>query len=143
MKKIYKILFLCLMFLSFVSCASTAVSQEKTSNKNNKQNEEKLRFDDWKYKGFGKELPYWAGTAAENEDMLKKLVPELNSAKTVVVLRGFGENSDQAEQSAKNLLVEKLLEDDSLQLFDSTWVRQDINYVSTEMPYISMYILYK
>lgn len=131
--------------MSFEGCATTtAASTENTSNTNNKSSEVKLRFDDWKYKGFGKELPYWAEAAADsNTKYLKKNVPELNNAKKVIVLRGYGENSDQAVKAAENLYEEQKQEDSTLKLFDTIWVRQDINYKKTEMPYISMYVLYK
>jgi len=135
---------LLIIILAFASCATTNTAVPASSNTENKQKTEKLRFDDWKYKGFGKELPYWADAAASSDSkLLKKIVPELNNAKTVTVLLGYGENSDQAEQSAKNLLKEKLTQDDLLQFFDSIWVRENIETKKTDMPYISIYILYK
>ena len=75
-----KFFLVCLFFFFlFQSCTSTDIekknndlqgnssSQNKKSNKHSKtdyieenaQNSKKLRFIDWKYKGFGLELPNW------------------------------------------------------------------------------------
>jgi len=130
------------MVLCFTGCASNKVVTESATKNNNIKTEEKLRFIDWKYKGFGKNLPLWVEPAVDNDiKALKKLVPDLNKASSIKILIGTGENSDQAEQKSKEL-VSQLLEQDEVYIFyDSFWVLE--NKPSLDMPYISLYIYYK
>lgn len=152
MKKIFRILFLLMISITFLSCATTssdtgvsdAVSapEEKSSNTENRRKEEKLRFNDWKYRGFGKELPDWVEPAIDNKiNVLKKTVPELSSASAIKILKGTGDNSDQAEQSVKVLVEELKNEDSEFIKYDNFWVLENKN--TLDMPYISVYVYYK
>ena len=115
------------------SCATTGNAAVQDIHKEKKQAQKKLLFEDWKYKGFGQELPVWF-EAAYNDDEpgLKKALPELQD-KEVTILRGQGFNSDQAEQNLKL----KLAEAEALTFYDSGWAMLDVN------EYISIAILYK
>ena len=58
--KIQKKLILLLLFcLMLASCATTGNAAVQDIHKEKKQAQKKLLFEDWKYKGFGQELPVW------------------------------------------------------------------------------------
>lgn len=135
MKKIFQILCLLAIFMSFFSCATTS---------ENVQPEEKLRFDDWKYMGFGQDIPYWVETAVKGDSkLLKKTVPEFSEVTYIEIICCSGESLDLAEQGAKELVNEKLTQNEDLIFFDSFWVREDIKIKNTDTPYISVYVYYK
>ena len=117
-----------LLVISISSCATSGAYKEKH------QNEKKLLFEDWKYKGFGQELPVWFEAAYnDNLDELKNLVPELMD-KEVTILRAEGFNSDQSEQSLKLKLAEK---SEDFIFYDSGWAMIQAG------KYVSLAILYK
>ena len=127
MKNCIRLIIPLLLVIIFSSCATNGTYKEKH------QKDEMLLFKDWKYRGFGYELPVWF-EAAYNDDEpgLKKALPELQN-KEVTILRGQGFNSDQAEQNLKL----KLAEAEALTFYDSGWAMLDVN------EYISIAILYK
>ena len=100
----------------------------------NKQTNQKLRIDQWKYMGFGTEIPSWLVPALENDvKSIKNNVPELEN-KDVIVLVATGCNSDQAESA-----LQSLEKPEGYELFDSFWVRAvpakkneqiDMSYIS-------------
>ena len=132
MKNRFCLLLPLLFNLMLASCATTSAGTSDI-NIEKKQSNKKLLFKDWKYRGFGYELPVWF-EAAYNDDEpgLKKALPELQD-KEVTILRGQGFNSDQAEQNLKL----KLAEAEALTFYDSGWAMLDVN------EYISIAILYK
>ena len=131
-----------LLILCLSSCASAPAVDSGTSSgtqdihnnhKEKKQNSKKLLFENWKYKGFGKELPVWFEAAYNaNEAKLKNLVPELKE-KQVLILRGDGVNSDQSDKTLKLKIAEEAAD---FQLYDSSWAMiQAGNYVSLAILY--------
>ena len=69
----------------------------------NTQTKQKLRIDDWKYMGFGEDLPTWLIPALENDmKALKKSVEALSSS-DIKVLTATGCNRDQAENAMADL----------------------------------------
>lgn len=129
MKNFIRLVLPLLLIISFTSCATTS-----GTNKEKHQSEKKLLFKDWKYRGFGYELPVWFEAAYhDNQIKLKSVVPELNE-KEVTILRGDGFNSDQAEQNLKLLISEA---DADFVLYDSGWAMIDSE------KYVSLAILYK
>ena len=127
MKNLIRLFLPLLFIISLTSCATSGAINE------NHHNEKKLLFSDWKYRGFGYELPVWFEAAYHNNQIkLKNLIPEL-SDKEVTILRGEGFNSDQAEQNLKQLLAEA---DSELLLYDSSWAMTgDGKYVSLALYY--------
>ena len=123
-----KIRFCLILSLLFIiglsSCASVPASQEgaapavQDTYKEKKQNPKKLLFEDWKYKGFGQKLPEWF-EAAYNDDQVKllKSLPQLTGHK-LLILRGEGVNSDQADKVLK--IKEEEIPSDYI-LYDSSW----------------------
>ena len=142
MKKIGFFLLAAFLALGFISCASNQVVTDSAAKKNNKQTEEKLRFEDWKYKGFGKELPLWVEAAVDGDlPALKKTVLELQKASNIKILTGTGENADQAEQTAKELVNNLVTQESDWILYDNFWV---LEYERTiNKPYISLYVYYQ
>lgn len=176
MKNNFFVVFL-FVFIFFQSCATTniektdnnlqenssAQNKNKKSNKKsdaifieeNAQNSEKLRFNDWKYKGFGKDLPVWIDFVFD--DNLKSLYQnydEFSKETEFVVIKGFGKNSDQAEDSAKLKLEEFKQNNNDFEkkftLFEHFWVKLDFeNKINiekfldfAEQPYVSLYLFY-
>ena len=155
MKNNFFVVFL-FVFIFFQSCATTniektdnnlqenssAQNKNKKSNKKsdaiyieeNAQNSEKLRFSDWKYKGFGKDLPVWIDFVFD--DNLKSLYQnydEFSKETEFVVIKGFGKNSDQAEDSAKLKLEEFKQNNNDFEkkftLFEHFWVKLDFENI--------------
>ncbi len=128
MKNFIRLFLPLLLIISLASCATSGAYKEKHHN------EKKLLFEDWKYRGFGYELPVWVEAAYhDNKIAIKNLIPEL-SDKEIVILRGEGFNSDQAEQNLKLQLSTAAAD---LIVYDSSWAMLDLN------KYISIAILYQ
>lgn len=131
MRKIFSVLLPAAILLLSFGCASTP-SASDTSHNEKKRAEKKLRFDDWKYMGFGQEIPDWVEPASNGDiEQVKRLLPELAGAE-IIILSDFGMNVDQAEES---LSLQEIPAGYSL--FDSFWVRIA---KSTENPYVALAI---
>ena len=129
MKTIIKLLLPLLFIISLAACATTS---QNGSHKEKKQEKEKLLFDDWKYKGFGQELPVWLEAAFNNDALaVKKVVPEL-SDKDVLIVRAEGINSDQADKILK--INEEELSSDFI-LYDSSWALSGETYIALAVFY--------
>ena len=123
-----------LFILSLCSCASSPAVENGTASgvqdvhKEKKQNHKKLLFEDWKYKGFGQALPDWFEAAySANEAGIKKTEQKLSDCE-IVIIRGEGINSDQAER-VMDLHKADIPED--FTLFDSYWaMKSNGTYVS-------------
>ena len=111
-------LFLPLLFLLlFISCAS-APAEKSNNYKEKKQTHKKLLFEDWKYKGFGQSLPAWFEPAYKNNiDGVKKSDVKLFDSE-IVIVRGDGINSDQADKVLK--IKQEEISSDFI-LYDTCW----------------------
>lgn len=107
MKKIIRLVLFLLIFL-LASCASTPSSESSNS-----------KYDDWKYKGFGSDIPEWFEPAsANNKAAVRRSLPELDSVE-FLIFKETGVNVDQAQA--------KILESNDLseyKLYDDFWVRK-------------------
>jgi hypothetical protein len=131
MKTFFKTFLPLLFFIMLTSCATTSAGGNHIEKK---QNQEKLLFEDWKYKGFGQNLPVWF-EAAYKDDLAKvlALLPDL-MGKEVTIIKADGFNSDQSEQSLKLKLAD----------FSADYVLYDSGWAMIEAgKYISLAILYK
>ena len=125
MKNFIRLFLPLLLIISITSCATSGAYKEKH------QNDKRLLFQDWKYRGFGYELPLWFEAAyKDNKLELEKQIPELKN-KEFSVLRGDGKNSDQAEQNLKLKMAEMSELSEEYKLYDSSWAMIDAGkYVS-------------
>ena len=170
-----KFFLVCLFFFFlFQSCTSTDIekknndlqgnssSQNKKSNKHSKtdyeenaQNSKKLRFIDWKYKGFGLELPNWIDFVFDDDlTKLRQNYDEFTDETQFIVIKDFGMNSDQAEDSAKIKCEEFKSNNEEFEktytLFDHFWVKLNFENQSNKetfsefiaRPYVSLYLFY-
>ena len=129
MKTFFKTFLPLLFFIMLTSCATTSAGGNHIEKK---QNQEKLLFDDWKYKGFGQELPVWLEAAFENDvPAIKKVVPEI-ADKEVEIIRAEGINSDQADRILK--IKEEELSSDFI-LYDSSWALSGETYIALAVFY--------
>ena len=129
MKTFFKTFLPLLFFIMLTSCATTSAGGNHIEKK---QNQEKLLFDDWKYKGFGQELPVWLEAAFENDvPAIKKVVPEI-AEKEVEIIRAEGINSDQADKILK--IKEEELSSDFI-LYDSSWALSGETYIALAVFY--------
>ena len=119
MKTFIKMLLPLVLICMFASCATTSVGETSgNTHIEKKQKQEKLLFDDWKYKGFGQALPVWFEAAYnDDEEKLAKALPQLAGHK-LFVIRGEGVNSDQADKVLK--IKEEEIPSDYI-LYDSSW----------------------
>ncbi len=140
MKRIFFSVLSLLLILFCISCASNNVQPRDDSNNKNQQTEQKLRFDDWKYRGFGNVLPAWVEFAVDNQiEKIQKADEKLAEAE-ILIFTGRGENLDQAEDSARQSRSLGLEENPKkYELYDNFWVRMADD---EEMPYISVYVYY-
>ncbi len=131
MKTLVKTLILLLFIIVLASCATTSADDTHIEKK---QGQKKLLFEDWKYKGFGQKLPDWVEAAYHNKtDKIIHSDGELNG-KELLILRGEGVNSDQAE---RNLELAESGISEEYTFFDSSWVRIDAG------EYVALAIYYK
>ena len=129
MKTFFKTFLPLLFFIMLTSCATTSAGGNHIEKK---QNQEKLLFEDWKYKGFGQELPVWLEAAFENDvPAIKKVVPEI-ADKEVLIIRAEGVNSDQADKILK-IKGEELSSD--FILYDSSWALSGETYIALAVFY--------
>ena len=117
--KIQKKLILLLLFcLMLASCATTGNAAVQDIHKEKKQAQKKLLFEDWKYKGFGQELPVWFEAAYKNDiSAIKKAIPQLSDLE-IVIIRGEGINSDQADRNMELAAAEA---EGEYELYDFSW----------------------
>ena len=119
--------------------AGCATTLSAANTKINNANSKTLRFDYWKYKGFGSELPLWIEHAIDGKiDAIGKTIPELYG-RELLIFTGKGVNSDQAERN----LESKLNISESFKLYDEFWVRVADGQNSEELKYIAVAIYYK
>lgn len=129
MKTFFKTFLPLLFFIMLTSCATTSAGGNHIEKK---QNQEKLLFEDWKYKGFGQELLVWLEAAFENDvPAIKKVVPEI-ADKEVLIIRAEGVNSDQADKILK--IKEEELSSDFI-LYDSSWALSGETYIALAVFY--------
>ena len=100
------------------SCATTGNAAVQDIHKEKKQAQKKLLFEDWKYKGFGQELPVWFEAAYKGDlSGVKKAIPQLSDLE-IVIIRGEGINSDQADRNMELAAAEA---EDQYELYDFSW----------------------
>ena len=135
MKTFIKMLLPLVLICMFASCATTSVGETYgNTHIEKKQKQEKLLFDDWKYKGFGQELSVWFEAAYKNDiSAIKKKIPQLLDSE-IVIIRGEGINSDQAVRNMEKAESELLTD---YMLYDSEWARIDAG------EYIALALYYK
>ena len=100
------------------SCATTGNAAVQDLHKEKKQAGKKLLFEDWKYKGFGQELPVWFEAAYKGDlSGVKKAIPQLSDLE-IVIIRGEGINSDQADRNMELAAAEA---EGEYELYDFSW----------------------
>lgn len=161
MKRSFNIKFFCLVFIVLFLClesplfaagkkqkksdkAKNSVKTEKVekSEKTVKPEKNDARFDDWKYKGFGKELPEWIEAAVDGKEkeVLRKI--NLEGLEEIQIFTASGINVDQSEEKLKNQLKEIQLPGEK-KLIEAFWVRVNQNKNEVEEPYITVLIYEK
>ncbi|MCQ2593359.1 MAG: hypothetical protein MJ188_11320 [Treponema sp.] len=102
-----------------------------------------LRFNNWKYFGFGQELPVWVD-AAFDEDLsaVMEAVPELAKRKIMIQTKD-AETLDQAESSLSKMVdMDVIIDDEVFTLYERFWVQVKDEYVRQEgCEYCSLAIL--
>ena len=78
------------------------------------------KYDDWKYKGFGTELPEWFEPALEYDDSSVKSILELTPETLIRIVFAEGIDVDQCEQKLNEFSEELLSE---FELLQSCWAR--------------------
>ena len=138
-----------LFILCLTSCASTPSAEKEAGSgtqdvhKEKKQNQKKLLFEDWKYKGFGQELPVWLEAAFKSDPAaIKKQVNEL-ADREIQIVRAYGINSDQADKRLRQKSAEL---DSELLLYDSSWALLSEKVAAEDnmgYPYFAAAVFYK
>ena len=124
MKKIKFFSLLLLVLISFFSCASSKVVVKDSL------------FDDWRYKGFGSELPSWFEPAyLKDVDNVKKALPEFTEKD--VILGGNAISADHAEK-----LITENKNVDGYEFVDSCWAKL-AKSENLQTPYVFLIVLKK
>ena len=139
MKRSFLFVFLSALF--FVSCASKPKEQNDSQEVFTlpKEPEKICPFDDWKYMGFGQELPEWVEVLLSNElpeiktTRYYMLFPDI-TLKDIMTLDIWEDTLDQAESK----LQVKLQENPEYTVLQTFWVR-----TIADQQYHSMALLYK
>lgn len=142
MRKIFIASLLAISALLIISCASTSGTKEKQTPQTqepveNKENKPVIpRFDDWEYRGFGKDLPDWAEAAVDLDyQTLQKSFP----GKDLLIIQGFGSNPDMCESDS----YQKAPYPEEAEFLDALWVRINAEYEQMDKPYISIRLFSK
>lgn len=148
MKKASFLISSLLLILFLTACASNKVEADianpnvnVSSNTKNQQTSKRLRFDDWKYMGFGYKLPKWFEAALDENISKVKKSDSILSNSEIRIFVGQGDNVDQADSLAKEAYAQAKEEGlEGYKLYDYYWARiADV----VEFPYKSVYIYYK
>ncbi|MCR4741743.1 MAG: hypothetical protein K5866_02570 [Treponema sp.] len=141
MKKI-SLFFLILFSIVFLSCTSTKTSEQEPVEEVLEEEIFGARFIDWKYKGFGNQLPVWIDAAYDKScEEVKAIVPEL-SEKKIFILRVDSETLDQAELAVNKEAESGLaVGEDIYILYERFWVMLAEEFVDNPgCPYTSLAI---
>ena len=124
MKKIKFFSLLLFVLISFFSCASSKVVVKESL------------FDDWRYKGFGSELPSWFEPAyLKDVGNVKKALPEFTEKD--VILGGNAISADHAEK-----LIAENKNVDGYEFIDSCWAKL-AKSENLQTPYVFLIVLKK
>lgn len=124
MKKIKFFSLLLFVLISFFSCASSKVVVKDSL------------FDDWRYKGFGSELPSWFEPAyLKDVDNVKKALSEFTEKD--VILGGNAISADHAEK-----LIAENKNVDGYEFIDSCWAKL-AKSENLQTPYVFLIVLKK
>ncbi len=134
MKRICIYIFLIAFLFAFSSCASNNVPQKS------KQAQKSLSlFEDWRYKGFGVELPTWFEPAYLKDSKTVRKVLNNFTEKDVII----GGNAISADHAEQLIAQNKLLE--GYEFVDSCWAKisksEEGEYSQT--PYVFLIVLKK
>lgn len=124
MKKIKFFSLLLFVLISFFSCASSKVVVKDSL------------FEDWRYKGFGSELPSWFEPAyLKDVGNVKKALPEFTEKD--VILGGNAISADHAEK-----LIAENKNVDGYEFIDSCWAKL-AKSENLQTPYVFLIVLKK
>ena len=135
-----KLFFSLFLMLLIVGCASTGHDNSKASES---VEQEPALFDDWQYKGFGSEYPYWCEVILLEKDIdeLVQLFPELKGHTDLMeVFLSYGDDTDSCAQF---LAEEDFAEGEAVTL-SKTWVKINPYYEEIYVfPYIAIKLYLK
>ena len=134
------LIFILTFVFAFSSCASNDVSEKSNqSNRNNRTEKSSSYFEDWRYKGFGSELPTWFEPAyLKNSAKVRAVIPGFS--KDDVIIGGNAISADHAEQLiAQNKNIE------GYEFVDSCWAKlsKEVAGEYSQTPYVFLIVLKK
>ena len=139
------LLFIFAIAFLFAGCASKtsdesteiSVPQIEDTAKNTEEKLPPSKYDDWKYKGFGTELPEWFDSALEYDDVAVKAGLKLSPETLIRIIITEGKDVDQCEQKFSEF-PEELASD--FEVLQSFWARLNPLLYSQEDLYNSVRI---
>lgn len=137
MKRNIFLIFILTFVFAFSSCASNDVSEKSNqSNRNNRAEKSSSYFEDWRYKGFGSELPTWFEPAyLKNSAKVRAVIPGFT--KDDVIIGGNAISADHAEQ-----LISINKNVDGYEFIDSCWAKL-AKSENLQTPYVFLIVLKK
>ena len=140
MKRNIFLTFILTFVFAFSSCASNDVSEKSNqSNRNNRAEKSSSYFEDWRYKGFGSELPTWFEPAyLKNSAKVRAVIPGFS--KDDVIIGGNAISADHAEQ-----LISINKNVDGYEFVDSCWAKlsKEVAGEYSQTPYVFLIVLKK
>ena len=134
------LIFILTFVFAFSSCASNDVSEKSNqSNRNNRAEKSSSYFEDWRYKGFGSELPTWFEPAyLKNSAKVRAVIPGFS--KDDVIIGGNAISADHAEQ-----LISINKNVDGYEFVDSCWAKlsKEVAGEYSQTPYVFLIVLKK
>lgn len=140
MKRNIFLIFILTSVFAFSSCASNDVSEKSNqSNRTNRAEKSSSYFEDWRYKGFGSELPTWFEPAyLKNSAKVRAVIPGFS--KYDVIIGGNAISADHAEQ-----LISINKNVDGYEFVDSCWAKlsKEVAGEYSQTPYVFLIVLKK
>lgn len=137
MKRNIFLIFILTFVFAFSSCASNDVSEK--SNRTNRAEKSSSYFEDWRYKGFGSELPTWFEPAyLKNSAKVRAVIPGFS--KDDVIIGGNAISAGHAEQ-----LISINKNVDGYEFVDSCWAKlsKEVAGEYSQTPYVFLIVLKK
>lgn len=134
--------FFCLLFAAFLIMLTSCASTNKADSVLNSQDQFVSRFDDWQYRGFGKEYPEWAELVLDekNEELQEYFSGINKDGLELCVVKVEGTDSDMC----RHKIAELSYSEEEAWMVEETWVRLNADYYGqVENPYVYIRIFLK
>jgi hypothetical protein len=125
----------CLLFAASLLMLTGCASTNKSDSILQEQEFSVVRFDDWQYRGFGKEYPEWVELVLDEKHAeLEEYFSDINKdGLELCVVKVEGSDSDMC----RHKITELSYSEEEAWMIEETWVRLNSDYYGQlENPYV-------